>query len=36
MFGHEENPPFATRGRALLPKLRAALADVEIESDWED
>ena len=36
MFGHEENPPFATRVGALLPKLRAALADVEIESDWED
>lgn len=35
MFGDEENPHFATRVRALLPKLRAALADVEIESDWE-
>lgn len=36
MFGYEENPPFATRVRALLPKLRAALAGFEIESDWED
>jgi hypothetical protein len=35
MFGYEENPPFVTRVRALLPKLRAALPGVEIESDFE-
>jgi hypothetical protein len=36
MFGYEENPPFAERVRALLPKLRAALApDIQIESDYE-
>lgn len=36
MFGYEENPPFATRVRALLPALRAALPGFEIESDWEE
>jgi len=36
MFGYEENPTFVTRVRALLPKLRAALPGVEIESDFED
>jgi hypothetical protein len=37
MFGYEENPPFVTRVRALLPKLRAALGPAfEIESDFED
>ena len=35
MFGYEENPPFVTRVRELLPKLRAALPGVEIESDFE-
>lgn len=35
MFGYEENPPFVTRVRALLPKLRAALPGIEIESDYE-
>ena len=35
MFGYEENPPFVTRVRALLPKLRAALPGIEIESDFE-
>ena len=35
-FGYEENPPFVTRVRALLPKLRAALPGFEIESDFED
>lgn len=36
MFGYEENPPFVTRVRALLPKLREALPGFEIESDFED
>jgi hypothetical protein len=36
MFGYEENPPFATRVRALLPKLRAELPGFAIESEWED
>ena len=36
MFGYEENPPFATRVRALLPKLRTALPDITFESDYED
>lgn len=35
MFGYEENPPFVTRVRALLPKLRAALPDIVFESDYE-
>jgi hypothetical protein len=35
MSGYEENPPFATRVRALLPKLRAELPGIEVESDWE-
>jgi hypothetical protein len=35
MFGHEENPPFVSRVRALLPKLRAALPDITFESDYE-
>lgn len=36
MFGYEENPPFVTRVRALLPQLRAALGPgFEIESDYE-
>jgi len=36
MFGYEENPPFVTRVRALLQKLRATLGqDFEIESDYE-
>lgn len=36
MFGYEENPPFVTRVRNLLPKLRAALGpSFEIESDFE-
>lgn len=35
MFGYEENPPFVTRVRMLLPKLRAALPGIEIESDFE-
>ena len=36
MFGYEENPPFATRVRALLPKLRTALPEITFESDYED
>ena len=36
MFGYQENLPFVTRVRALLPKLRAALPGVEIESEFED
>ncbi len=36
MFGYEENPPFVTRVRALLPKLRTALPDITFESDYED
>jgi hypothetical protein len=36
MFGYEENPPFATRVRALLPKLRTELPGFAIESEWED
>lgn len=33
--GYAENPAFATRVRALLPRLRAALgAGCEIESDY--
>lgn len=35
MFGYEENPPFVSRVRALLPKLRAALPDITFESDYE-
>ena len=36
MFGYEENPPFVTRVRALLPQLRVALGpEFEIESDYE-
>jgi hypothetical protein len=36
MFGHEENPAFATRVRDLLPRLRAALGPgFQIESDYE-
>jgi hypothetical protein len=36
MFGYEENPPFVTRVRALLPQLRLALGpEFEIESDYE-
>jgi len=35
MFGYEENPAFAARVRVLLPKLRAALPGIEIESDYE-
>lgn len=35
MFGYEESPPFVTRVRALLPRLRAALPGIEIESDFE-
>ncbi len=35
MFGYEENPPFVTRVRALLPKLRDALPGLVIESDFE-
>lgn len=35
MFGYEENPPFVTRVRALLPKLRDALPGFVIESDFE-
>ncbi len=36
IFGYEENPPFVTRVRALLSKLRAALGPgFEIESDYE-
>jgi hypothetical protein len=35
ILGYEETPPFATRVRALLPQLRAALPGFEIESDWE-
>ncbi len=34
--GYAESPAFATRVRALLPKLRAALGPgLEIESDYE-
>lgn len=36
MFGYEENPPFVTRVRALLPRLREALGPAyTIESDYE-
>jgi hypothetical protein len=35
MFGHEENPPFVTRVRALLPKLRTAAPEITFESDYE-
>ena len=35
MFGYEENPPFVTRVRALLLKLRAACPDITFESDYE-
>jgi len=35
MFGYEENPPFVTRVRALLLKLRGALPEVTFESDSE-
>jgi len=35
MFGYEDNPPFAERVRALLPRLRAALPDIAFESDYE-
>lgn len=34
-FGYEDAPPFQSRVRALLPKLRAALPGFEIESDFE-
>ncbi len=36
MFGYEEFPPFVTRVRDLLPRLRAALGPgFQIESDYE-
>ena len=35
MFGYEENPPFVTRVRELLPLLRAALPDITFECDYE-
>ena len=35
MFGFEENPPFVSRVRALLSKLRAALPEIVFESDYE-
>lgn len=36
MSGYEENPAFATRVRALLPRLRTALGPgFVIESDYE-
>ena len=35
MFGHEDDPPFASRVLALLPKLRAALPGIAFESDYE-
>ncbi len=35
MLGYEDNPPFAERVRALLPKLRAALPGITFESDYE-
>lgn len=35
MFGYEENPPFVTRVRALLPRLRAALPDITFESKYD-
>lgn len=35
MFGYDENPPFVTRVRALLRKLRAALPGISFESDYE-
>jgi hypothetical protein len=35
MFGYEENPPFVSRVRALLSKLRAALPEIVFESDYE-
>ncbi|MFT3722350.1 MAG: hypothetical protein QM773_02100 [Hyphomonadaceae bacterium] len=34
-FGYEGDPPFASRVRSLLPKLRAALPGVSFESDYE-
>jgi hypothetical protein len=34
--GFDENPAFATRVKALLPQLRAALgSSFEIESEYE-
>jgi hypothetical protein len=36
MFGYEENPPFVTRIRDLLPRLRAALGPAfTIDSDYD-